>query len=104
MIKKVTIKLPLTKTERKSLYVSINGKSYLVPRGIWVPIEPIIMDLIKESGQVFLRKSYLEKAMSNFEALSPEERKEFSKWMKHPFFIQKPLPITKGKTLIFKRR
>ena len=36
-MKKVTIKLPLTRAEKDDVFVGLNGKSYLIKRG--VPVE-----------------------------------------------------------------
>lgn len=36
--KKVKIKLPLTRTEKDDVYVALNGKSYLIKRGVEVEV------------------------------------------------------------------
>lgn len=36
--KKVKIKLPLTRTEKDDVWVSLNGKSYLIKRGVEVEV------------------------------------------------------------------
>ena len=36
--KKVTIKLPLTRTEKDDVWVSLNGKPYLIKRGVEVEV------------------------------------------------------------------
>ena len=36
--KKVKIKLPLTRTEKDDVYVGLNGKSYLIKRGVEVEV------------------------------------------------------------------
>lgn len=36
--KKVRIKLPLTRTEKDDVYVGLNGKSYLIKRGVEVEV------------------------------------------------------------------
>ncbi len=36
--KKVKIKLPLTRTEKNDVWVSLNGKSYLIKRGCEVEV------------------------------------------------------------------
>ena len=36
--KKVKIKLPLTRTEKNDVYVGLNGKGYLIKRGVEVEV------------------------------------------------------------------
>lgn len=36
--KKVKIKLPLTRTEKKDVFVGLNGKTYLIKRGVEVEV------------------------------------------------------------------
>ena len=36
--KKVRIKLPLTRTEKEDVFVGLNGKSYLIKRGVEVEV------------------------------------------------------------------
>lgn len=36
--KKVKVKLPLTRTEKDDVWVSLNGKSYLIKRGVDVEV------------------------------------------------------------------
>ena len=36
--KKVTIKLPLTRTEKDDVFVGLNGKTYLIKRGVNVEV------------------------------------------------------------------
>ena len=37
-MKKVTIKLPLTRTEKDDVFVGLNGKTYLIKRGVDVEV------------------------------------------------------------------
>ena len=37
-MKKVTIKLPLTRTEREDMFVGLNGRTYLIKRGTEVTV------------------------------------------------------------------
>lgn len=37
-VKKVKVKLPLTRTERDDVYVGLNGKTYLIKRGVEVEV------------------------------------------------------------------
>ena len=37
-VKKVKVKLPLTRTEKDDVYVGLNGKTYLIKRGVEVEV------------------------------------------------------------------
>jgi len=37
-MKKITIKLPLTRTEREDVFVGLNGKTFLIKRGVEVTV------------------------------------------------------------------
>ena len=37
-VKKVKIKLPLTRTEKDDVFVGLNGKTYLIKRGVEVEV------------------------------------------------------------------
>jgi len=52
-MKKVTIKLPLTRAEKDDVFVGLNGKSYLIKRG--VPVEvPVSVAKILERREKML--------------------------------------------------
>ncbi len=36
--KKVTIKIPITRTEKEDVFVGLNGKTYLIKRGVEVEV------------------------------------------------------------------
>lgn len=60
-MKKVTIKLPLTRTEKEDVFVGLNGKAYLIKRGVAVEvIEPI--------AKILERKEKMLSAAVEFEA------------------------------------
>ena len=46
-MKKVTIKLPLTRTERDDVFVGLNGKTYLIKRGVAVEVSAPIAKILE---------------------------------------------------------
>ena len=46
-MKKVTIKLPLTRAEKDDVYVGINGHSYLIKRGENVQVDENIAKILE---------------------------------------------------------
>ena len=59
--KMVKIRLPLTRTEQDDVYVAINGKSYLIKRGVEVEVPEAVLNVLKH------REKMLAEAMA-FEA------------------------------------
>ena len=50
-MKKVTIKLPLTRAEKDDVFVGINGKSYLIKRGVPVEVDENIARVLERREQ-----------------------------------------------------
>ena len=48
-IKKIKIKLPLTKSEKDDVYVAVNGKSYLIKRGETVEVPDFVVKELERS-------------------------------------------------------
>ena len=71
-MKKVKIKLPLTRTEKEDVFVGINGKRYLIKRGVEVEV-PVGVARILER-----REKMLSIAMA-FEAQAAAPLSELSK-------------------------
>lgn len=46
-MKKVTIKLPLTRTERDDVFVGLNGRTYLIKRGVNVEVDAPIAKILE---------------------------------------------------------
>ena len=46
-MKKVTIKLPLTRTEKDDVFVGLNGKTYLIKRGVPVEVEEPVAKILE---------------------------------------------------------
>lgn len=45
--KKVKIKLPLTRTEKDDVWVALNGKSYLIKRGVTVEVPAGVAEILQ---------------------------------------------------------
>ena len=50
--KMVTIKLPLTRTEKDDVYVAVNGKSYLIKRGVQVKVPASVAEVLERREQM----------------------------------------------------
>lgn len=50
--KTVTIKLPLTRTEKDDVYVNVNGKRYQIKRGIAVDVPWNVAKVIERSEKM----------------------------------------------------
>jgi predicted ATP-grasp superfamily ATP-dependent carboligase len=55
--KTVKIKLPLTRYEKDDVYVAVNCKSYLIPRGVTVEVPEAVVEVLenneKERAKLF---------------------------------------------------
>ena len=60
-MKKVTIKLPLTRNEKDDVFVGLNGRTYLIKRGVPVQVDVPIAKILER------REKMLSAAM-DFEA------------------------------------
>lgn len=56
--KKVKIRLPLTRTEKEDVYVGVNGKTYLIKRGVDVEVPASVAEVLRH------REEMLEQAMA----------------------------------------
>lgn len=45
--KPVTIRLPLTRTEKDDVFVGLNGKTYLIKRGVPVQVKPEVAKILE---------------------------------------------------------
>ena len=45
--KTVTIKLPLTRTEKEDVFVGLNGKTYLIKRGVEVRVPQSVAKILE---------------------------------------------------------
>ncbi len=60
----VTIKLPITRNEKEDKWVSVNGKSMQIKRGVEVEIPRCIAEVLEHQEEMMM------KAIENQEALS----------------------------------
>ena len=65
-IKKVKIKLPLTRTEKDDKYVAVNGKSYLIKRGEEVEVPDYVAEVLQhEEKMLSIAMEYEAEASKN---------------------------------------
>ena len=50
--KKVTIKLPLTRTEKDDVYVAVNGHSYQIKRGVAMEVPASVAEVLQHSEEM----------------------------------------------------
>lgn len=50
--KKVKITLPISRTEKEDVYVAVNGKSYLIKRGVEVEVPDYVAEVLKHSEEM----------------------------------------------------
>lgn len=61
--KKVKIKLPLTRTEKEDKWCAVNGKTYLIKRGVEVEVPESVAEVLKnEEEMLALGMMYEEEA------------------------------------------
>lgn len=64
--KMVTIRIGLTRTEKEDVFVAVNGKKYLIKRGVDVRVPEAVAKVIKRSEKsMATAMAYEEKARSN---------------------------------------
>ena len=50
-VKKVKIKIPLTRTEKDDVYVAVNGKSFLIKRGEEVEVPDYVASVLRNKDK-----------------------------------------------------
>jgi hypothetical protein len=50
--KMVKIKLPLTRSEKDAEYVAVNGKSYLIKRGVTVEVPDFVAEVLQHKEEM----------------------------------------------------
>ena len=69
--KTVKIKLPLTRTEKDDVYVGLNGKSYLIKRGVEVEVpEGVAKILERREKMLSIAMEYEAQAAARLEDLT----------------------------------
>ena len=51
-VKTVTIKLPVSRTEKDDVYVSVNGKRYQIKRGVYVEVPWNVAKVLERSEKM----------------------------------------------------
>lgn len=65
-IKMVKIKLPLTKSEKEDEYVAVNGKTFLIKRGVVVEVPDYVAEQLQHKEEMLsFSMEYEEKAQEN---------------------------------------
>lgn len=60
---KVTIKLPLTRSEKEDVWVGLNGKSYLIKRGVNVEVPAGVAEILQHQEEMLNIAMEYEEAM-----------------------------------------
>jgi hypothetical protein len=64
--KMVKIKLPLTKTEKDDKYCAVNGKTYLIKRGVTVEVPDYVAEVLQhEEEMLSIRMAFEAEASKN---------------------------------------
>ena len=64
--KKVKIKLPLTRSEKEDKWCAVNGKSYLIKRGVEVEVPEAVYEVLKyEEEMLSIAMAYEAEAAQN---------------------------------------
>lgn len=64
--KKVKIRLPLTRTEKKDVYVAVNGNSYLIKRGETVEVPESVAEVLQHKEDILSQAMEYEEKAKNF--------------------------------------
>lgn len=59
-VKKVKIKIPLTKTEKEDYWVSVNGEKYQIKRGEYVEVPEYIAAAVERSENMIAEAMHFE--------------------------------------------
>ena len=64
--KTVKIKLPLTRNEKEDVYVGVNGKSYLIKRGVEVEVPASVAEVLNHREEMLdIAMAYEAEASAN---------------------------------------
>lgn len=68
---KVTIKLPLTRAEKDDVWVGLNGKSYLIKRGVNVEVPAGVAEILQHQEEMLnIAMEYEEAMMAKVEDMA----------------------------------
>lgn len=63
--KNVKIKLPVTRTETDDVFVGLNGKTYLIKRGVEVEVPAGVAEILKRKDDMLVAAMDFEKSVSD---------------------------------------
>ena len=63
--KMVKIKLPLTKTEKNDVYVGVNGKAWLIKRGVEVEVPECVVEVLRHQEEMLSQAMAFEEAATS---------------------------------------
>jgi hypothetical protein len=67
--KMVTVRLPLTRLEKEAVYVGVNGKGYLIKRGVDVEVPESVAEVLRHREEMLdVAMAYEAEASANAEA------------------------------------
>lgn len=64
-VKKVKIKLPLTRTEKNDVWVAVNGNKYLIKRGEEVEVPEFVAEVLQHKEEMLAIAMEYEEAAKN---------------------------------------
>lgn len=59
----VTIKLPITRTEKEDVWVAVNGKSMQIKRGVEVEVPRCIAKVLEHKEQMLIKSMEMQEAL-----------------------------------------
>ena len=75
-VKKVKIKLPLTRSEKDDVFVGLNGKTYLIKRGVEVEVpEGVARILERKEKMLAIAMEYEAQASAPLEEMEKADKK-----------------------------
>lgn len=60
----VTIKLPITRTEKDDVWVAVNGKSLLIKRGVEVEVPRCIAEVLEHKEEMLIKSMEIQEALA----------------------------------------
>lgn len=63
----VKIKIPLTKTEKDDVFVGVNGKTYLIKRGVEVEVPRAVAEILAHKERMLETAIEFEASIANSE-------------------------------------
>lgn len=63
--KKAKIRLPITKTEKDDVFVGLNGKTYLIKRGVEVEVPAGVAEILKRKEDMLVTAMDYEESVAD---------------------------------------